>query len=141
LTDSWEIDVGGLVFGGTLALALLAAGAASAQPMVAGIWHVSGKISSGKTVDNQLFEIEATCLFMQSGEQISGNCTGPDATGPITGVVAGNSIEWTWRSHATTALGVAGMTGFNGTIVRAGQIEGTMTSTASTGKGTFTQTR
>jgi len=127
----------GFVFGGTLALALLAAGAASAQPNVTGIWHVSGKIVDG----NQTLKATPICNFMQSGERISGNCTSSNAAGPITGVVVGNSIEWTWQSHATSAPGVQGMTGFDGTIVKAGLIKGTMTSTASTAKGTFTQIR
>ena len=127
----------GSIFGAALALALVAAGAASAQPNVAGVWHVSGKIISG----NKIFEATPTCSFLQSGAQIAGTCTGLNASGPIKGVVSGNSIAWTWQNHATDAVGLNGMTGFNGTIVNAGLIEGTMTSTASAGKGTFTQTR
>jgi hypothetical protein len=132
-----EMDMSGSIFSGALALAMVVAGAASAQPNVAGVWHVSGKIVYG----NRFFEATPTCNFMQSGAQISGTCTGLNATGPIKGVVSGNSVAWTWQNHATDSVGVNGMTGFNGTIVNAGLIRGTMTSTASAGKGTFTQTR
>ena len=127
----------GVVFGGALSLALFAAGAASAQPNVAGTWHVSGKIFYG----NLFSQATPTCHFVQNGSQLGGTCIGPNARGPIEGTVSGNSITWTWSHHATDVVGATGITGFEGSFVNPRLIKGWMTSTGTPGRGRFTQSR
>jgi hypothetical protein len=126
----------GSLFGGALALALLAAGAASAQPNVAGVWHVNGKIMVG----SQTVEADPTCNFIQNGAQISGACTGRSGSGPIRGVVSGNAVDWTWQNYPTGSTH-SSLIGFNGNIVNAALIQGTMTAAVSSNNGTFTQYR
>src|SRR5580698_4706698 len=120
-----------LLFSGALGLALCAAGAASAAPNVAGVWRVSGRIVYGKA----FFQATPTCVFSQRGSQIAGSCTGPHATGPVMGVVSGKSISWTWSNHGTDAVGITGMSRFDGSFINSRLIRGTMTSTATPGVG------
>jgi hypothetical protein len=123
---------------GTLGMALFAAGAASAQSVnIAGTWAVQGSIQSG----DLLMSATPTCKFEQVGDRLAGTCIGPNAAGPLSGVVSGDAVSWTWTHRATTAVGNTGVTGFNGTYVDAHLIRGTMTSTGIAARGSFTQTR
>jgi len=116
---------------------LLASAALAATPDISGVWHVQGQIVSG----NRYVGGASTCTFVQKDGKLSGSCVGPNASGPLTGFISGNNVARTYRNIATTSVGINGETGFNGTYVDAHLIQGTMTSTASAGKGTFTQTR
>jgi hypothetical protein len=127
----------GLVLVGALGVALLAAGAASAQSNVAGRWHVVGTINDGLNH----FQATPTCAFILSGAQLGGTCIGPNGRGPIEGTVSGRSITWTWSHHATNAFGATGITGFEGTVINAGLIRGVMTFSGSPASGRFTASR
>jgi len=128
----------GWIAGGLLGLGLIAAGAASAQTVnIAGTWRIAGQI----VVGNVFVSATPVCNFKQVGSRLSGACIGPNASGPITGVVSGRAVSWTWSNRATTRIGLNGLTGFNGTYENSRLIRGTMTSSASPGRGTFTQTR
>lgn len=121
-----------------LGLAVATAGAASAEtPNIAGVWEVHGQIVFG----NRVAAANPTCTFRQAAGELSGECVGPNARGPLTGLIAGRSVSWTWFNGATTAVGVSGQTNFNGTYVDRHLIQGSMTSSAIPGTGTFTQTR
>jgi hypothetical protein len=121
-----------------LGLALLAAGPVSAQPIdISGAWKIQGTIQSG----GALFSARPTCVFEQAGSKLSGACIGPNASGPLTGVISGRNVSWTWRNRATNDVGITGMTAFNGVYVDHHLIQGTMTSSATSGEGAFTQTR
>ncbi len=126
------------IAGATLAAGLLAGATAAAQtPNIAGVWQVSGQIAYGARFANA----SPTCTFRQAGGKLSGECVGPNARGPLTGLISGRSVSWTWSNVATTGIGVTGRTGFNGAWVDAHLIRGSMRSTAIPGVGTFTQTR
>jgi hypothetical protein len=122
----------------TLGVAELAAGGANAQSVnIAGTWNVQGNIQAGAVV----FSAMPTCQFEQVGDRLAGTCIGPNAAGPVTGVVSGNAVSWTWTHHATDAFGGNGITDFNGAYVDTHLIRGTITDTGVPGRGTFTQTR
>jgi hypothetical protein len=128
----------GWVFGGMLGLGVLAAGAASAQPVnIAGTWEVAGQMTAGGVV----YAANPTCRFEQVGERISGACIGPNATGPATGVVSGRTISWSWTHRATTLAGISGVTNFNGAYGDRHLIRGEMSAPGIPGVGSFTQTR
>jgi hypothetical protein len=119
------------------ALALLATAAGAATPNISGVWHIRGEIRYG----NVIVSGTPTCTFRQVGGSLSGECVGPNARGPLTGEISGNQVSWTWRNIPTTAVGINGETGFNGTYVSSHLIRGAMRSTAVPATGTFTQTR
>lgn len=121
-----------------LSMAVFAAGDADAQSVnIAGTWDIQGSIQSGGV----LFSATPTCTFEQVGARLAGTCIGPNAAGPVTGVVSGNAVSWTWTHHATDVVGNNGITNFNGAYIDAHLIRGTMTSSGVLARGTFTQTR
>ena len=129
---------GATLAAGALAASALTTGVAAAQtPDIAGVWQVSGQIAYGA----RLASATPTCTFRQAGGKLSGECVGPNARGPLTGLISGRSVSWTWSNAATTGIGVTGRTGFNGTWVDAHLIRGSMRSSTFPGVGTFTQTR
>jgi len=128
----------GWVMCGALGLALASAGAAGAATVnIAGTWQVSGQMESGGAV----FMANPSCEFEQVGHRVSGTCIGPHATGPVTGVVEGRSVSWTWTHRATDLVGLSGVTNFNGTYVDVHLIRGDMTAPGVPAVGSFTQTR
>jgi hypothetical protein len=119
-------------------LALLSAGAASAKtPNIAGVWQVQGEIRYG----NAFGTATPTCTFHQAGGTLSGECVGPNGRGPLQGMIAGDKVSWTWSHVATTAVGVNGVTTFNGTYVDSHLIRGAMSDPRYPVSGSFTQTR
>ena len=119
-------------------IGVLAAGGANAQPVnIAGTWNIQGSIQAGAV----LFSATPTCKFEQVGTRLAGRCIGPNAAGPLTGVVSGKAVSWTWTHGATDAVGISGTTNFHGTYVDSHLIRGTMTSAGMPARGTFTQTR
>jgi hypothetical protein len=128
----------GWLVGVAFGMALCAAGAADAQSVnIAGTWNVQGAIQVGGT----LFSAAPTCKFEQVGDRLAGTCIGPNAAGPLTGVVSGRAVSWTWTHRATDAVGNSGVTDFDGVYVDRHLIRGTMTSSGVPARGTFTQTR
>jgi hypothetical protein len=127
----------GVVFVTAVGVAMLATAAAGAPPNAAGTWHVVGTSHVG----NLYSQATPTCVFIQSRENLGGTCTGPNAQGPITGTISGNSITWTWSTQATTAIGFTGILGFEGHFVTPRLIRGVMTSTGSPARGSFTASR
>ena len=122
----------------SVSVALLIAGAASAQtPNISGVWEVQGQIHFGDTFGTAT----PTCTFHQAGGSLSGECVGPNGRGPLTGIIAGDKVSWSWRHVATTAVGVSGTTTFNGTYIDPHLIKGEMTCPLYPVSGTFTQTR
>ena len=127
-----------LIASAAIGLGLFVASAAAAQtPNIAGVWQLQGQIICG----NRIVSGTPTCTFRQSGGRLSGECVGPNAAGPLAGFISGHKVAWTWSNRATTSVGITGKTGLNGTYVDSHLIRGTMTSSASACKGTFTQTR
>jgi hypothetical protein len=121
-----------------VALSLLGAVGAGAQtPNLAGAWKVSGKI----TCIGAVMIVTPTCTFRQVGGRLGGECVGPNARGPLSGVVGGSKVSWTWQHQATTSDGISGSTAFSGTLSSPRAISGTMTSAGLPCKGKFTQTR
>jgi len=128
----------GWVFVGMFGLGLTAGSAASAQPVnIAGTWHVAGEAVAGAIT----YTAYPTCEFEQVGERVSGTCIGPNATGPLSGVVSGRSVSWSWTHRATTLVGLSGVTNFNGTYINSHLIRGAMSAADSPVVGSFTQTR
>jgi hypothetical protein len=126
------------IAGAALGAGLIVTSAAAAgTPNISGVWNVQGQAVYGA----RIVSVSPTCTFRQAAGQLSGECVGPNARGPLTGLIAGHNVSWTWRNVPTTAVGINGETGFNGVYVDAHLIRGTMTSTAIPGTGTFTQTR
>jgi hypothetical protein len=121
-----------------LGAGLFVASAAAAQtPNIAGVWEVQGQIVNG----GGMASATPTCTFRQAAGRLSGECVGPNARGPLTGLISGRNVSWTWRNIPTTAMGVNGATNFNGVYVDSHLIRGSMTSSAVPGTGSFTQTR
>ncbi len=128
----------GAMFVGVLGLGSIVASAACAQSVnIAGTWQVAGQAAANGVI----MTANPTCEFEQVGQRVSGTCIGPNATGPLTGVVSGRSVSWTWTHRATTLAGISGVTNFNGTYVDRHLIRGEMSSPDLPGVGTFTQTR
>jgi hypothetical protein len=122
----------------SVAWIMFTASAASAgTPNIAGVWHVAGRIEYGV----RFVVATPTCTFRQAAGKLSGECVGPNARGPLTGIIAGDNVSWTWRHIGTTAAGITGDTNFNGTWINHDLIEGRMTSPAVPGDGPFTQSR
>ena len=120
------------------ALIVFAGSAASAAtPSIAGVWHVTGRIDYGA----RFFVATPTCTFRQAAGKLSGECVGPNARGPLMGIIAGDSVSWTWRHIGTTANGITGDTNFNGTRINNHLIEGRMTAPGIPRDGPFTQSR
>jgi hypothetical protein len=125
-----------LMFGFLAASLAAATGAQGAS--LSGTWRVSGVIHAGRV----FFSASPVCTFRQSGGQIAGACTGPNATGPASGTVIGNRVSWNWSHVATTARGITSVTNFNGVVISSRMIRGTMTSPDLPGyAGAFTQVR
>ena len=47
------------------------------------------------------------CKLVQTGNNLSGSCVGPQATGAVTGTVVGSTVRWRWQwvTHAGDKLG------------------------------------
>lgn len=78
---------------------------------IAGAWRVVSQAAA------------PVCEFMQNGGELTGTCTGPQATGELAGTVAGQAIRWQWKRIAN-ASGAAGIVNFSGTMSHDNSITG-----------------
>src|ERR1700761_2599950 len=104
----------------SVALVLAAGSASAGTPNIAGVWHVQGRINYG----GNFVDVSPNCTFRQAGGKLGGECGGPNARGSVTGLIAGDSVSWTWHHVSTTGVGVSANTSFNGTYVDAHLIRG-----------------
>lgn len=121
--------------------ALFGAGLTLSVPALAdsyeGTWHVRGQMRgpNGRVVAG----IAPVCQLVQRGNQLSGECTGPSARGPASGVVNGDNATWEWTATATNSNGQSGVAVFQSTIGRDNVMRGTFTGSSQPGlTGTFT---
>jgi hypothetical protein len=106
---------------------------------LAGAWQIKGRIDYG---GSPVAIAAPVCDFQQAGLTLSGTCTGPNAKGPLTGVVAGRHVSWKWTTSATTAVGTTGEAWFQGDLGDDGTVKGTWgVDVLPDLKGEFTQTR
>jgi hypothetical protein len=97
-------------------------------------WNVRGQMN----VNGQIAGVAPVCALRQMGTQISGNCKGPAAVGPATGVANGDNITWQWTATATNPNGRNGIAVFQGTLGFDGVIRGSYTNSTIPGvTGTF----
>ncbi len=121
---------GGALFGFVLALPIPAAADGFEYT-----WNVHGQME----VNGQVAGVSPVCVLRQAGSQISGNCRGPAAEGPATGVANGDNITWQWTATATNSNGRNGIAVFQGTLGYDGVIRGSYTNSTIPGvTGTFT---
>ena len=98
-------------------------------------WNVHGQME----VNGRVAGVSPVCVLRQAGSQISGNCRGPAAEGPATGVANGDNITWQWTATATNSNGRNGIAVFQGTLGYDGVIRGSYTNSTIPGvTGTFT---
>jgi hypothetical protein len=50
---------------------------------ITGTWSISGQVTP-------------TCVFAQTDVSLIGSCSGPSASGPLSGTISGQSIQWTY---------------------------------------------
>ena len=119
-------------------LSFVSAGAASAQtPDISGVWHIQGQISWNGATETE----RPTCTFQRNGGTLSGDCVGPAGRGPLSGIIAGDKVSWSWTHTATAPNGRTGTTNFNGTFVNPNLIQGEVTVPGVPVSGVFTQAR
>jgi hypothetical protein len=103
-----------------------------------GNWQVTGHMAAP---DGTLFQLSPVCKFHQDGDDLTGECKGPNAEGPIKGTIDGNKVVWHWSHTATTPVGVSGTTYFHGIRGDDGVIRGTYTTDYAPGTGDWTGTQ
>jgi len=114
-----------------LALAVLATGAAQAQPSsVAGSWTVRQDISGNQS--------EQTCTFTQKEAEFTGTCAGERGSVMITGKVEAKSINWQFD---TQYEGQTLTIYYSGTSQSAEKITGTVNVQPMNVSGEFTATK
>jgi len=105
-----------------------------------GTWQVHGEMRgpNGQVVAG----IAPVCQLYQRGNQLSGQCTGPNARGPASGVVNGNdatmAATWEWTATASNSSGQSGVVVFYSRIDNDNVMRGTFTGSSQPGMtGTF----
>jgi hypothetical protein len=127
-----------------LVVALALSACAIALPGIAraadfsGNWQVTGHMTAP---DGAIAQVAPVCSFHQDGDELKGECKGPNGEGPIEGTVDGRKIVWHWSHTATTSVGVTGTTYFHGIRGDDGVIRGTWTADWVPGTGDFTGTK
>ncbi|HEX3861803.1 MAG TPA: hypothetical protein VHY35_08950 [Stellaceae bacterium] len=124
-----------------VAVALFGVGLALPVPAMAdsyeGTWHVHGQMRAPN--GQVLASIAPVCQLQQRGNQLSGQCTGPSARGPASGIVNGDNATWEWTATATNSNGQDGVAVFRSTIGNDNIMRGTFTGSSQPGMtGTFT---
>jgi hypothetical protein len=68
---------------------------------VAGAWKIASQ------------PVNPVCIIVQTGGDLGGSCTGPQAAGDLTGTVAGQVVRWQWKRVAN-ANGATTLWNFSG---------------------------
>lgn len=86
---------------------------ASAAPalQISGSWKIQSQ------------PVRPVCAIVQNGGELTGSCTGPQAKGELTGMVAGQAIRWQWKRVAN-ANGNIVLWNFSGTLSADNSIAG-----------------
>jgi hypothetical protein len=94
----------------TIVFATLAAQVAVADTLsLAGKWKVHLSIAGN--------EADLDCSFAQKDGQLTGTCTGEQASGPIKGTAEGNKAKWTMQNEKNnSAIEYDGTVGTDGRI-------------------------
>ena len=103
------------------ALAAVASAASAAD--FSGTWSASAVYQKNGQI---VYTTTPVCTFQQTGNRISGTCTGPNALGPATGTASGSAITWQWKATAN-ATGQIGLSTWKGTLGPDGVIRGDQT--------------
>ena len=91
---------------------------------------------------NQYTLVSPVCEFQQSGDQLTGTCTGPNGTGSAVGLTNGASVTWQWHVVATNNIGLSGISSFNGRLGADNVVRGSWTFSGRPGvSGQFTAMR
>jgi len=102
-----------------------------ASPVTVNAANFSGTWTFDGTIGHPvIMQTAPVCVFRQSGNSITGNCKGPNASGSVSGAVNGRAITFVWHSVSATRRGTAT---FRGTLGSDGTIRGTFTGTATPG--------
>jgi beta-lactamase regulating signal transducer with metallopeptidase domain len=104
--------------------AYIAVGAASSDhPVnVAGSWAISFPSSQPSQAAMMTMQAGArSCAFSQSGNTISGSCTGRKGSSAVTGIIDGRQVRWAWKFPSDDGreegeLDFIGMVGPDGAI-------------------------
>jgi predicted aspartyl protease len=67
--------------------------------------------------------VAPVCQIVQADDGLKGSCTGPQATGDLTGSIAGQAVHWQWRRVAN-GNGAMTLWSFSGTLSGDGAIMG-----------------
>jgi hypothetical protein len=127
------------ITGTVLAGALFGFGLALPVPAAADGFEYTWNVRGQMDVNGQIVGVSPVCVFRQAGNQVSGNCRGPAAEGPATGVANGDNITFQWTATATNSNGRNGIAVFQGTLGYDGVIRGSYTNSTIPGvTGTFT---
>jgi hypothetical protein len=86
----------------------------SAQVNVSGEWKIDAQNGA-----------KPLCRFVQTGDDLVGTCTGPQAAGKIVGTVSGKIVKWQWQ-WVTYANPSSGTWEFRGTAGEGNSITGTI---------------
>jgi hypothetical protein len=90
-------------------MAIAVDAAAADIPSLAGKWAVHMNIAGN--------EADLSCTFSQKENELSGNCTGDQASGPIKGAIEGSKAKWTMQNEKNnTAIEYDGTVGSDGKI-------------------------
>jgi beta-lactamase regulating signal transducer with metallopeptidase domain len=110
-------------FGGDFGNGPAYTGAGAASPdhavNVSGSWAVSIHEQAGLSALMAMQGQARSCIFTQSGNMLSGSCTGREGSGPLTGVIDGKQIRWVWKrqdGRHEAEIDFIGMLGPDGAI-------------------------
>jgi hypothetical protein len=86
-------------------------------PDYSGSWQIAA--------DSPSFHAHPLCVFQQAGDRITGHCMGGSNTGPVEGIVKGDSFNFVWQGTAYISGGECLCT-FTGKRISATQFSGTV---------------
>jgi hypothetical protein len=89
----------------------------------AGFGQTASNLSGSWKVDSRA--VIPICGLHQIGNNITGACTGPQATGTVTGSIAGERVSWRWQRTVYANSWIAAYD-FAGTLQPDGTITGTI---------------
>jgi hypothetical protein len=86
---------------------------------VSGSWAVSIQEQAGLNALMAMQSEARSCAFTQSGNSLSGTCTGREGSSIATGVIDGRQVRWAWKHDDARHVGEVdfiGMMGEDGAI-------------------------
>jgi hypothetical protein len=82
------------------------------QPDFSGKWSLSGQIIAGRS----FMSFAQICDLKQTGDQLAGQCRGPNGGCSAVGVIAGGKLDLTCRTTNTNSPVLAGVSTFHGEL-------------------------